>query len=48
MDMFMALMAVIISSVYTYPQIHGVEHYKYGQLFTVNHTLIKWFKNKIR
>ena len=38
MDNFITLKVVIVSSVCTYLQSHGVVYIKYVQLFTVNHT----------
>lgn len=33
MDMFMALIVVMVSQAYTYPQMHQVVYFKYVQFF---------------
>ena len=44
--MFMTLMVVMVSQVYSYPQAHEVGSTEYIRLLT-SHTSIKWFLIKL-
>ena len=44
--MFMTLMVVMVSQVYSYPQAHEVGSTEYVRLLT-SHTSIKWFLIKL-